>query len=159
FSLLGTFAVMQIMGFSLNNLSMLALILCVGFVVDDAIVMLENVVRHMETGEGTLEASLKGSREVGFTILTMTTSLAALFIPILFMAGVLGRLFREFAVTITAAILISGVVSTTLTPMLCSRFLSSASLHAKGGLGRWLEAGFDAVFRGYRWSLAIVLRH
>ena len=123
FSILGTFAVMQVLGFSLNNLSMMALILSIGFVVDDAIVMLENIVRHMEAGETPLEASLKGSKEIGFTILTMTTSLAAVFIPILFMGGILGRLFREFAVTITAAILISGVVSVTLTPMLCSRFL------------------------------------
>src|SRR6185369_9130128 len=121
FSILGTFAVMQVLGFSLNNLSMMALILSIGFVVDDAIVMLENIVRHMEQGEAPLEAALKGSREIGFTILTMTTSLAAVFIPILFMAGILGRLFREFAVTITAAILVSGVVSVTLTPMLCSR--------------------------------------
>ena len=123
FSILGTFAVMQLLNFSLNNLSMMALILSIGFVVDDAIVMLENIVRHMEKGETPLEAALQGSKEIGFTILTMTTSLAAVFIPILFMSGMLGRLFREFAVTITTAILISGVVSVTLTPMLCSRFL------------------------------------
>ena len=109
---------------------MMALILSIGFVVDDAIVMLENIVRHMEHGEAPLEAALKGSKEIGFTIVTMTTSLAAVFIPILFMSGILGRLFREFAVTITTAILISGVVSVTLTPMLCSRFLQ-ASLHAQ----------------------------
>jgi HAE1 family hydrophobic/amphiphilic exporter-1 len=115
FSILGTFAVMQLLGFSLNNLSMMALILSIGFVVDDAIVMLENIVRHMEQGEGPFEAALKGSREISYTILTMTTSLAAVFIPILFMSGILGRLFREFAVTITTAILISGVVSVTLT--------------------------------------------
>src|SRR5205814_2591054 len=101
FSILGTFAVMKLMNYSLDNLSMMALILSLGFVVDDAIVMLENIVRHIEAGEAPLEASLKGSREIGFTILTMTTSLAAVFIPILFMAGILGRLFREFAVTIT----------------------------------------------------------
>ena len=114
---------MKMLDYSLDNLSMMALILSIGFVVDDAIVMLENIVRHMEAGETPLEAALKGSKEIGFTILTMTTSLAAVFIPILFMAGILGRLFREFAVTITTAILISGVVSVTLTPMLCSRFL------------------------------------
>ena len=132
FSIFGTFAVMQVLGFSLNNLSMMALILCIGFVVDDAIVMLENIVRHIENGEDRLTASLNGSKEIGFTILTMTTSLAAVFIPILFMGGILGRLFREFAVTITAAILVSGLVSITLTPMLCSRFLRV--VHTKRGL-------------------------
>src|SRR5216110_1153549 len=110
---------------------MMALILSIGFVVDDAIVMLENIVRHIEMGEAPLEAALKGSREISFTIVSMTLSLAAVFIPVLFMGGILGRLFREFAVTITAAILISGVVSLTLTPMLCSRFLKSRS-HRKG---------------------------
>src|SRR5207244_3408557 len=108
FSILGTFAVMNVMNYSLDNLSMMALILCVGFIVDDAIVMLENAVRHMEAGETPLEAAVKGSKEIGFTIVTMTVSLAAVFIPILFMGGILGRLFREFAVTITAAVLISG---------------------------------------------------
>ena len=134
FSILGTFAVMKMLGYSLDNLSMMALILSIGFVVDDAIVMLENIVRHMEAGEQPLEAALKGSREIGFTILTMTTSLAAVFIPILFMAGILGRLFREFAVTITTAVLISGIVSVTLTPMLCSRFLKV--VHREGRLRR-----------------------
>ena len=123
FSILGTFAVMRLLHFSLNNLSMMALILSLGFVVDDAIVMIENIVRHIEHGESPLDAALKGSGEIFFTIVTMTTSLAAVFIPILFMNGILGKLFREFAVTITAAVLISGVVSVTLTPMLCSRFL------------------------------------
>jgi HAE1 family hydrophobic/amphiphilic exporter-1 len=157
FSILGTFAVMQLLGFSLNNLSMMALILSIGFVVDDAIVMLENIVRHIELGEDRLTAALNGSKEIGFTILTMTTSLAAVFIPILFMAGILGRLFREFAVTITAAILISGVVSITLTPMLCSRFLRV--VHTKRGLAGLLDRAFDAVFDGYKWSLGAVLRH
>src|SRR5213079_367919 len=141
FSILGTFAVMQMLHFSLNNLSMMALILCIGFVVDDAIVMLENIVRHMENGEGPFEASLKGSREIGFTILTMTTSLGAVFIPILFMSGILGRLFREFAVTITTAILISGVVSITLTPMLCSRFLRV--VHSKKGFAGLMDRAFE----------------
>jgi len=159
FSLLGTFAVMQLLGFSLNNLSMMALILSIGFVVDDAIVMLENVVRHMEMGESALDAALNGSREIGFTIVTMTVSLAAVFIPILFMTGVLGRLFREFAVTITAAILISGVVSITLTPMLCSRFLRVASLHAKTGFAGFLESGFNFLQRAYDYSLRLVLRY
>jgi HAE1 family hydrophobic/amphiphilic exporter-1 len=159
FSILGTFAVMQVLGFSLNNLSMMALILSIGFVVDDAIVMLENIVRHMEHGADALTASLDGSREIGFTIITMTTSLAAVFIPVLFMTGVLGRLFREFAVTITAAILISGVVSVTLTPMLCSRFLSVTALHAKTGLAGFLERAFSVLQRLYERSLTVVLRH
>jgi hydrophobic/amphiphilic exporter-1 (mainly G- bacteria), HAE1 family len=157
FSILGTFAVMQMLHFSLNNLSMMALILSIGFVVDDAIVMLENIVRHMEAGEKPLEASLKGSQEIGFTILTMTTSLAAVFIPILFMSGILGRLFREFAVTITTAILISGIVSVTLTPMLCSRFLKV--VHTKKGFAGLMDRAFDALLHGYEWSLGVVLRH
>ncbi|OLC44907.1 MAG: acriflavine resistance protein B [Acidobacteria bacterium 13_1_40CM_65_14] len=157
FSILGTFAVMQVLNFSLNNLSMMALILSIGFVVDDAIVMLENIVRHMEQGEGPFEAALEGSKEIGFTILTMTTSLAAVFIPILFMSGILGRLFREFAVTITTAILISGVVSITLTPMLCSRFLRV--VHSKKGFAGLMDRAFDALLAGYDWSLRLVLRH
>ncbi len=157
FSILGTFAVMEMLHFSLNNLSMMALILSIGFVVDDAIVMLENIVRHMEHGEDPLQASLKGSKEIGFTILTMTTSLAAVFIPILFMSGILGRLFREFAVTITTAILISGVVSITLTPMLCSRFLRV--VHSKTGFAGLMDRAFDALLAGYEWSLGLVLRH
>src|SRR5436305_1701389 len=157
FSILGTFAVMQILHFSLNNLSMMALILSIGFVVDDAIVMLENIVRHMEAGEKPLEASLRGSQEIGFTILTMTASLAAVFIPILFMSGILGRLFREFAITITTAILISGVVSVTLTPMLCSRFLKV--VHTKRGFAGLMDRAFDALLHGYEWSLGHVLRH
>jgi hydrophobic/amphiphilic exporter-1 (mainly G- bacteria), HAE1 family len=157
FSILGTFAVMQLLHFSLNNLSMMALILSIGFVVDDAIVMLENIVRHIERGEGPFEAALKGSKEIGFTIITMTTSLAAVFIPILFMSGILGRLFREFAVTITTAILISGVVSVTLTPMLCSRFLRV--VHTKKGFAGLMDRSFDAMLAAYRWSLGLVLRH
>src|SRR5437016_7893475 len=148
---------MKVLNFSMNNLSMMALILCIGFVVDDAIVMLENIVRHIEAGEDRLTASLNGSKEIGFTILTMTTSLAAVFIPILFMSGILGRLFREFAVTITAAILISGVVSITLTPMLCSRFLRV--VHTKRGLAGFLDRAFEKLFNGYRRSLSVVLRH
>ncbi len=157
FSILGTFAVMKLLNFSMNNLSMMALILSVGFVVDDAIVMLENIVRHVENGESAMEASLAGSKEIGFTILSMTVSLAAVFIPILFMSGILGRLFREFAVTITAAILISGLVSITLTPMLCSRFLRV--VHKKTGLAGFLDRSFDRLFDGYKWSLGVVLRH
>ena len=159
FSILGTFAVMQLLDFTLDNLSMMALILSIGFVVDDAIVMLENIVRHVEHGEGSFQAALKGSREIGFTILSMTVSLAAVFIPILFMGGILGRLFREFAVTITSAILISGLVSVTLTPMLCSRFLNASAIHAKGRFARFMERVFHAMFRFYESSLGVVLRH
>src|SRR5207247_5934711 len=125
FSIIGTFAVMYLCGYSLDNLSMMALILAIGFVVDDAIVVLENIVRHIEHGVPPMRAALEGAREVGFTVISMTISLAAVFIPLLFMGGILGRLFREFAVTISVAILISGVVSVTLTPMLASRFLRS----------------------------------
>jgi hydrophobic/amphiphilic exporter-1 (mainly G- bacteria), HAE1 family len=157
FSILGTFAVMQVLHFSLNNLSMMALILSIGFVVDDAIVMLENIVRYLEAGQTPLQAALAGSKEIGFTILTMTTSLAAVFIPILFMSGVLGRIFREFAVTITTAILISGIVSVTLTPMLCSRFLRV--VHDKRGFAGLMDRAFNALLDGYRWSLGLVLRH
>jgi HAE1 family hydrophobic/amphiphilic exporter-1 len=157
FSILGTFAVMQVLNFSLNNLSMMALILSIGFVVDDAIVMLENIVRHLEKGERPLQAALAGSKEIGFTILTMTTSLAAVFIPILFMTGVLGRIFREFAVTITTAILISGIVSVTLTPMLCSRFLRV--VHSKRGFAGLMDRAFNALLAGYERSLRLVLRH
>ena len=123
FSIVGTFAVMWALNYSLDNLSLMALTLSVGFVVDDAIVMLENIVRHMEMGKPRMQAALDGSKEIAFTIISMTVSLAAVFIPILFMGGIVGRLMHEFAVTIGAAILVSGLVSLTLTPMLCSRFL------------------------------------
>ena len=116
---------MYLLGYSLNNLTLMALTLAVGFVVDDAIVMLENIVRHLEMGKKPLQAALDGSAEVGFTILAMTVSLTAVFIPLLFMGGIIGRLFHEFAVTIGTAILVSGFVSVTLTPMLCSRFLQA----------------------------------
>jgi hydrophobic/amphiphilic exporter-1 (mainly G- bacteria), HAE1 family len=159
FSILGTFTVMQLLGFTLDNLSMMALILSIGFVVDDAIVMLENIVRHVEHGETPLEASLKGSKEIGFTIVSMTVSLGAVFIPVLFMSGILGRLFREFAVTITAAILISGVVSVTLTPMLCSRFLRASALQAKGRFASFMERIFSVTHRLYERSLSLTLRH
>ncbi|HTR36114.1 MAG TPA: efflux RND transporter permease subunit [Bryobacteraceae bacterium] len=159
FSILGTFSVMYLMDFSLNNISMMGLILSMGFVVDDAIVMLENVVRHIENGEKPLAAALAGSREIGFTIVSMTLSLAAVFIPILFMAGILGRLFREFAVTICAAILISGLVSITLTPMLCSRFLTEAKPEKHGVLFRLTEWVFDGMRKVYAQSLGWVLNH
>src|SRR6266542_4287805 len=127
-SIVGTFAVMYLLGFSLDNLSLMALTLSVGFVVDDAVVMLENIVRRIENGEGVMQAALKGSREIGFTIVSMTISLVAVFIPVLFMGGILGRLFREFAITISAAILVSGLVSLTMTPMLCSRLLKAGGI-------------------------------
>ena len=143
-SIVATFAVMVLLGFSLDNLSLMALTLSVGFVVDDAVVMLENIVRHMEMGESRMEAALNGSKEIGFTILSMTISLVAVFIPILFMEGILGRLFREFAVTISVAILVSGVISLSLTPMLCSRFLSPPHHEPESeGAGEAGEAGED----------------
>jgi HAE1 family hydrophobic/amphiphilic exporter-1 len=160
FSIIGTFAVMYMLDYSLDNLSMMALILSVGFVVDDAIVMLENIYRHVEMGEDPLTASLVGSREIGFTIVSMTLSLAAVFIPVLFMGGVLGRLFREFSVTICVAILISGVVSVTLTPMLCSLFLKKPHKHGEASkFGQITERGFDRLLHGYDRTLQIVLRH
>jgi len=162
FSIIGTFAVMYMLGYSLDNLSMMALILSVGFVVDDAIVMLENIYRHAEMGKDPLQASLIGSREIGFTIVSMTLSLAAVFIPVLFMGGVLGRLFREFSVTICVAILISGVVSVTLTPMLCSRFLKKPHAHGQEKASRfehYAEAGFQWLLRGYDRTLKVVLQH
>jgi HAE1 family hydrophobic/amphiphilic exporter-1 len=159
FSILGTFSVMYLMDFSLNNISMMGLILSMGFVVDDAIVMLENVVRHIEKGEKPYGAALEGSKEIGFTIVSMTLSLAAVFIPILFMAGILGRLFREFAITICAAILISGLVSITLTPMLCSRFLRESREAKHGLVFRLSERAFDVMRNGYARSLGWVLEH
>jgi hydrophobe/amphiphile efflux-1 (HAE1) family protein len=164
-ALLGTFIVMYFCGYSLDNLSLLALTLSVGFVVDDAIVMLENIVRHIEAGQGVREAALKGSREVGFTILSMTLSLVAVFIPLMFMGGILGRLLHEFAVTITGAILVSGVVSLTLTPMLCSRFLKPhvGSAHAHdmphGKLYQWSERLFERLRSFYEHTLHVSLRH
>ncbi len=159
FTILGTFAVMAALNFSLDNMSMMALILAVGFIVDDAIVMLENIVRHIEQGTEPFEAALIGSKEIGFTIVSMTISLAAVFIPILFMSGILGRLFREFAVTIVTAILISGMVSITLTPMLCSRFLRPHQSGKKDNVfARMMEWVFRQQYRFYEWSLRGVLR-
>jgi len=158
-SIVGTFAAMYLLDFSLDNLSLMALTLSVGFVVDDAIVMLENIVRHIEMGEGVLEAALKGSREIGFTIVSMTLSLVAVFIPVLFMGGVLGRLLHEFSVTISLAILISGFVSLTLTPMLCSKFLRPQASEKHGRLYTVVGHFFDGMFNLYKWSLDKVLRH
>jgi HAE1 family hydrophobic/amphiphilic exporter-1 len=158
-SIIGTFALMWSLGYSLDNLSLMALTLAVGFVVDDAIVMLENVVRHMERGEERLAATFSGSGEVAFTIVSMTISLAAVFLPVLFMGGIVGRLFREFAVTIGAAILVSGFVSLTLTPLLCARFLRPHSADERHGrLYGLIERAFDWALRvydrGLTWSLA-----
>jgi hydrophobic/amphiphilic exporter-1 (mainly G- bacteria), HAE1 family len=159
FSIIGTFAIMYLLHYSLDNLSMMALILSVGFVVDDAIVMLENIFRHMEMGEKPLYAALTGSKEIGFTIVSMTLSLAAVFIPVLFLGGILGRLFREFSVTICVAILISGIVSVSLTPMLCSRFLRPPEEQKRSWFYRITERFFEALLRVYDRTLQIVLRH
>ena len=169
-SIVGTFAAMYLLKFSLDNLSLMALTLSVGFVVDDAVVMLENIVRRIELGENVMQAALNGSREIGFTIVSMTVSLVAVFIPVLFMGGILGRLFREFAITITVAILISGVVSLTLTPMLASRLLKASSireyaLHEEGGKsghrGWWgfTEGVYNRVLHAYEWTLKRALAH
>jgi len=158
-SIIGTFAVMRPMGFSLDNLSLMALTLSVGFVVDDAIVMLENIVRHMEMGKKPLQAALDGSREIGFTIVSMTVSLVAVFIPVLLMGGLLGRLFHEFAVVISVSILISGLVSLTLTPMMASRFLKPGHEHSSHPLLRWSESLFERALAFYERTLHWVMAH
>ena len=157
-SIVGSFAAMYLMNFSIDNLSLMALTLSVGFVVDDAIVMIENIVRHMEKGESPMEAALKGSKEIGFTIISMTISLVAVFIPVLFMGGIVGRLLHEFAITISMAILISGFVSLTLTPMMCSRFLRDYEHAPHGVLYNTLERFFDAMLAVYAWTLRLSLR-
>jgi len=158
-SLIGTFSVMYLLGYNIDNLSLMALTLSIGFVVDDAIVMLENIVRHMEHGEPPMQAALSGSREIGFTIVSMTISLVSVFIPVLFMGGILGRLLHEFAVTIGAAILVSGVVSLTLTPMLCSRFLKAPGEMRHGRIFTASERVFSGMLEMYRRSLTFVFRH
>jgi HAE1 family hydrophobic/amphiphilic exporter-1 len=158
-SIVGTFAVMYLVNFTLDTISLMALTLCVGFVVDDAIVMLENIVRHMEQGESVLQAAINGSSEISFTILSMTISLAAVFIPVLLMGGVIGRLFREFSVTIIVAILLSGFISLSLTPMLCSRFLRPED---EKGHGRWFNASekvFEYMINFYERTLKLVIKH
>ncbi len=158
-SVIGTFAGMELMGYTIDNLSLMALTLSVGFVVDDAIVMLENIVRHIENGERVIDAAFRGSREIAFTILSITLSLVAVFIPVLFMGGVVGRVFREFAVTISMTILISGFVSLTLTPMLCSRLLKPVRHNAHHNVFyRVADGGFNLLFRGYRAGLTFVMR-
>ena len=158
-SVIGTFAVMHVLGYSLDNLSLLALTLAVGFVVDDAIVMLENIVRHIELGETPLQAAIKGSREIGFTIVSMTVSLIAVFIPVMFMSGIVGRLLHEFAVTICVAILVSGIVSLTLTPMLCSRYLKHSANERHGRIFRAFERFFELLLTGYEKSLRLSMAH
>ena len=158
-SLIGTCAAMYAFGFSINNMTLLALTLSVGFVVDDAIVMLENIVRHIEGGMRPFEAALKGSREIGFTIVSITFSLIAVFIPVLLMGGMVGRVFREFAVSISVAIIVSGFVSLTLTPMLCARVLKNHDPHEKQNFVlQWFEAMFAAGLKAYEWSLDRVLK-
>ena len=158
-SLVGSFAVMYLLGYSIDNLSLIALTLSIGFVVDDAIVMLENISRHIESGENPMQATLNGSKEIGFTIVSMTLSLIAVFIPVLFMGGILGRLLNEFAATIMIAVLISGFVSLTLTPMLCARLLKSQAERQHGRMYRAREAVFEAWLSLYRRSLEVVMRH
>ncbi len=158
-SVVGTFAAMSVLGYSLDNLSLLALTLSVGFVVDDAIVMLENIVRHVEAGEPPFQAAIKGAKEIGFTIISMTISLIAVFIPVLFMQGIVGRLLHEFAVTICVAILVSGFVSLTLTPMLCSRYVRHAEPDSHGRVFQLFERFFDALHAGYEKTLRLAMSH
>ncbi len=158
-ALVGTCGLMYVLGYSLDNLSLMALTIAVGFVVDDAIVMLENIHRHIEDGLSPMEAAIKGAGEIGFTIISISLSLVAVFIPLLLMGGIIGRLFREFAVTVTMTILVSAVVSLTLTPMMCSRFMRSERQVRHGRLYRLSERGFDALLAGYRRSLDVALRH
>jgi hydrophobe/amphiphile efflux-1 (HAE1) family protein len=159
-ALAGTFAGMYFCHYSLDNLSLMALTISVGFVVDDAIVVIENIFRHIENGEAAFEAALKGARQIGFTIVSMTTSLVAVFIPLLFMGGLIGRLFHEFAVTLSLAVLVSGVLSLTLTPVLCSRFLRpESSYQQEGPFYRACERGFNWLLAGYESGLRWVLRH
>jgi hydrophobe/amphiphile efflux-1 (HAE1) family protein len=158
-ALVGTFALMYVLGYSLDNLSLMALTIAVGFVVDDAIVMLENIHRHIEDGLAPMEAAIKGAGEIGFTIVSISLSLVAVFIPLLLMGGIVGRLFREFAVTVTVTILVSAIVSLTLTPMMCSRFMKSESPDGHGRLYMLFERGFDRLLAGYRRSLDVALRH
>ncbi len=158
-SIIGTFAAMHLLGFSLNNLTLMALTLSVGFVVDDAIVVLENIVRHMEMGVHPFEAALMGSKEIGFTVLSMTLSLVAVFIPVLFMPGIVGRLFYEFGVTISVAILISGFISLSLTPMLCSRWLRKENAERVSKPARLAQNAFDKVLKVYESLLHLALQH
>jgi hydrophobe/amphiphile efflux-1 (HAE1) family protein len=158
-SLLATFAVMYGIGYSLDNISLMALTISVGFVVDDAIVMIENIVRYLEQGDRPFEAALKGAGQIGFTIISITFSLIAVFIPLLFMSGIIGRLFREFAVTVSVAVVASAIISLTLTPVMCSLFLKGHNEHPPGRLSRLAERGFQATLNGYDRGLKFVFRH
>ena len=158
-SLVGTFGVMYLLGYSLNNLTLMALTISTGFVVDDAIVMIENIVRYIEAGEDPLEAALKGSAQIGFTILSLSISLIAVLIPLLFMGDIVGRLFREFAVTLSVTILVSAVVSLTLTPMMCAKLLRHKPESEQGRLYHWSESVFNGIIKGYGSTLTMVLRH
>jgi multidrug efflux pump len=158
-SLIGTFGIMQLLGYGLDNLSLMALTIATGFVVDDAIVMIENVVRFIERGVPPLEAAFRGAAQIGFTIVSLTVSLIAVFIPLLFMTGVVGRLFKEFSVTLAVAVIVSAVISLTLTPMMCGRFLRSTHNDKPGWVARWSERGFDKLLAGYRRSLDWSLGH
>ncbi|MGD9614603.1 MAG: multidrug efflux RND transporter permease subunit [Alphaproteobacteria bacterium] len=158
-SLLATFAVMYGLGYSLNNISLMALTISVGFIVDDAIIMIENIVRYIEEGLSPFEAALKGAGQIGFTIISITFSLIAVFIPLFFMSGIIGRLFREFAVVVSVAVLASAFISLTLTPVMCSLFLKGHSERPPGAISRWAERVFQAVLSGYDRSLKFVLRH
>ena len=157
-SLIGTFAVMYVLGYSLDNLSLMALTIAVGFVVDDAIVMIENIVRHIEEGKTPMQAALEGAGEIGFTIMSISISLVAVFIPLFLMSGIVGLLFREFAVTVAVAILVSVIVSLTLTPMMCARLLRQRA-NAPGRLSRALERFFDWLAAVYDRGLVVALRH
>ena len=150
---------MYLLGYSLDNLSLMALAISTGFVVDDAIVVLENITRHIEEGVAPVPAAFLGAREIGFTVLSMSTSLVAVFIPILMMGGIVGRLFREFAVTLSVAIAVSLLVSLTVTPMMCAKFLRSADKEKHGRIYRFSEKFFDTILRLYSRSLKVVLRH
>jgi multidrug efflux pump len=158
-SIVGTFGAMYLLGFSLDNLSLMALTISTGFVVDDAIVVLENISRHMELGKTRMQAALLGAREVGFTVISMSISLIAVFLPILLMGSIIGRLFREFALTLSMAVMISLFISLTATPMMCSRFLPNPAEHANGWFYRTTERGFEAMQNFYRRTLAVALRH
>ncbi|MES2569065.1 MAG: efflux RND transporter permease subunit, partial [Verrucomicrobiota bacterium] len=158
-AVIGTFGIMKVCGFSLDNLSLMALTISTGFVVDDAIVMIENIVRHIEAGDSPMEAALKGARQIGFTIISLSVSLIAVFIPLLFMTGIVGRLFREFAITLSAAVVVSAIVSLTLTPMMCARLLKPESGASHGRFYRLTERMFQGMLDGYERGLQWVLRH
>jgi multidrug efflux pump subunit AcrB len=158
-AIVGTFGIMKLAGFSLDNLSLMALTISTGFVVDDAIVMIENIVRYLEMGEKPLQAALKGSRQIGFTVISLTVSLVAVFIPLIFMSGIVGRLFREFAITLSIAVAVSAIVSLTLTPMMCARLLRPESEENHGHFYRVTEGFFQWMLNAYERGLQWVLRH